>query len=177
MTRALSLTTLFATHAVAGLVISKTGFADTADGSTPAEETSCDSASGVANGLCVAYCEATDCNSSLTTTADEGCNAIDDAFTDITGGSLECFADGGSGDNSCLTRCKNTATTRYIACEGRIVKKDTDLYTDSESRYWDSDRKLVEYERTTSGRFLPKIRDCETSVGTWLESCAARCSK
>ncbi len=50
--------------------------AKTPDGKTPAEETVCDVDIGVAYGLCVAYCEAMDCDSDKPHASWKACNKI-----------------------------------------------------------------------------------------------------
>lgn len=49
---------------VAGFLVAAPAFAHTPDGETPAEETACDKykGEGARYGLCVAYCEAQDCD-------------------------------------------------------------------------------------------------------------------
>ncbi len=50
--------------------------AQTADGMTPAEETVCDGQSGALWGLCVAYCEAMDCDSPFPFADEEACERV-----------------------------------------------------------------------------------------------------
>ena len=56
----------------------------TPDGSPPAEETACEDAGlrGAAYGLCVAYCEASDCDAFPDS---EACDRIWENYTKITG--------------------------------------------------------------------------------------------
>ena len=54
----------------------------TPDGVPPADETSCDGLTGAAHGLCVAYCEANDCN--LDSDSEE-CTSLRANFAKITG--------------------------------------------------------------------------------------------
>ena len=54
----------------------------TPDGVPPADETSCDGMTGAAHGLCVAYCEANDCE--LDPNSQE-CNELRANFAKITG--------------------------------------------------------------------------------------------
>lgn len=62
---------------IAGLVfIGSTSQAQTADGWTPAEETVCDGQSGALWGLCVAYCEAMDCDSDYPNADETACNQV-----------------------------------------------------------------------------------------------------
>ena len=51
-------------------------FAQTADGKTPAEETVCDVFNGALYGLCVAYCEAMDCQYDDWLATDEACESV-----------------------------------------------------------------------------------------------------
>lgn len=50
--------------------------AKTPDGQTPAEETVCDELSGALYGLCVAYCEAMDCDHGDHKASDEACERV-----------------------------------------------------------------------------------------------------
>jgi len=50
--------------------------AQTADGETPAEETVCDEFNGAMYGLCVAYCEAMDCQHGDWLATDEACERV-----------------------------------------------------------------------------------------------------
>jgi hypothetical protein len=50
--------------------------AKTPDGKTPAEETVCDELRGVLYGLCVAYCEAMDCDHSDHLASDQACERV-----------------------------------------------------------------------------------------------------
>ena len=54
----------------------------TPDGSPPAEEAVCDDLMGAAFGLCVAYCEANDCDLSPDSQA---CNVLRENYLRITG--------------------------------------------------------------------------------------------
>jgi hypothetical protein len=61
--------------------------AKTPDGNTPAEETVCDEAGlfGAAWGLCNAYCEAMDCDSSNPNASDNACDKLFDKIVRLTG--------------------------------------------------------------------------------------------
>ncbi len=113
MKRARVLIALFATVSLSTLALSPTVHASTADGSTPAEETTCDTATGVAFGLCNAYCEATDCDD-VTFADDSGCNALEDAFRALTADTLTC----GSSipDSTCSSKGYEQAERRYRTC-------------------------------------------------------------
>lgn len=50
--------------------------AQTPDGQTPAEETVCNELRGVLYGLCVAYCEAMDCDQSDHWASDRACERV-----------------------------------------------------------------------------------------------------
>jgi hypothetical protein len=54
----------------------------TSDGSPPAEEVVCDGLGGAAFGLCVAYCEANDCD---LTPDSQACNVLRENYVRITG--------------------------------------------------------------------------------------------
>lgn len=64
--------------------------ANTPDGTTPALESVCDDQSGAAYGLCVAYCEATDCDSDLAKADDDACDALLDRYNKIVGEDPPC---------------------------------------------------------------------------------------
>jgi hypothetical protein len=81
----LPLYVMLAFAALAATPTASRAFGDgTPDGSPPAEETVCDDAglTGAAYGLCVAYCEANDCD---TCPDSEACDRLFDAYTKITG--------------------------------------------------------------------------------------------
>ena len=67
-----------------------TGFASTADGETPAEETVCDEETGALKGLCNAYCEAMDCDGGVPEASQKACDRVEDRFINITGRALTC---------------------------------------------------------------------------------------
>lgn len=70
-------------------------FAQTFDGRTPAEEQDCDSLNGAAFGLCVAYCEAQDCDININ---QPSCPQLKANFEKKTGSSiLPCDARCGDG--------------------------------------------------------------------------------
>ena len=63
--------------AVASIVLlAPTSFAQTADGQTPAEEHICDGKTGAVWGLCVAYCEAMDCDYAFPHASEEACDHV-----------------------------------------------------------------------------------------------------
>lgn len=51
-------------------------FAQTSDGETPAVESVCDGQEGALLGLCIAYCEAMDCDSPDTTANPKACESV-----------------------------------------------------------------------------------------------------
>ena len=76
----------------AGLVLAVplVASAQTPDGETPAVETVCDGASGAAFGLCIAYCEAMDCDDNLPEASLYACESVRRTFNRITGGDVPC---------------------------------------------------------------------------------------
>ncbi len=65
--------------------------ASTPDGETPAVESVCDGYSGAAGGICVAFCEATDCDDDPNA-ADAACDRLYDRFVDVTGEEPPCLS-------------------------------------------------------------------------------------
>lgn len=63
----------------------------TPDGMTPAQEDICDETTGKANGLCVAYCEAMDCDSENPNASSNACTNVAAKFTQITGEIVPCL--------------------------------------------------------------------------------------
>ena len=70
------------------LSLAPMSLAQTADGITPAEEPICDSLNGPLYGLCVAYCEAMDCDLVDTQASYEACWQVKDNYEFLSGGSL-----------------------------------------------------------------------------------------
>ena len=64
--------------------------ANTPDGTTPALESVCDDLSGAGYGLCVAYCEATDCDSDIAKADDDACDALLDRYNKVVGEDPPC---------------------------------------------------------------------------------------
>lgn len=62
----------------------------TSDDETPAEESICDGLTGAAWGLCNAYCEAMDCDSSSPEANDQACTRVLENFERITGALPPC---------------------------------------------------------------------------------------
>ena len=60
-------------------------YAQTPDGETPAEETVCYDQVGKAYGLCVAYCEAMDCDSEESQASPEACDKVLTNYQNATG--------------------------------------------------------------------------------------------
>ena len=58
----------------------------TADGVTPAEETVCDGLPGREYGLCVAYCEAMDCESAAPHASEQACDSVFNNYLRASGG-------------------------------------------------------------------------------------------
>jgi hypothetical protein len=63
----------------------------TADGLPPAMEDICDMTTGKANGLCVAYCEAMDCDSASPLANATACEKVAANYTRTTGETLPCI--------------------------------------------------------------------------------------
>lgn len=63
----------------------------TPDGLPPSLEEVCDGTSGAAHGLCIAYCEAMDCESSAPQASEQACTRVGDRFVQITGGLPPCL--------------------------------------------------------------------------------------
>ena len=63
-------------------------FANTPDGSTPSEESECDGIEGKAKGLCIAYCEAMDCDADPNATQ-KACDTLGAKLT-AAHGSIPC---------------------------------------------------------------------------------------
>ena len=96
--------------------------AQTPDGQTPAVETVCDGESGAAFGLCNAYCEAMDCDSSPEA-SQTACDTVQDLFIAITGRDLPCeqppcglvFNPACAGTCPPGTQCQSTGNTNPCA--------------------------------------------------------------
>jgi hypothetical protein len=58
------------------LSLTPISFAQTADGYTPAVEEDCDNLNGALYGLCVAYCEAMDCDSDFPNADQSACDHV-----------------------------------------------------------------------------------------------------
>ena len=58
------------------VLLSPPSYAQTADGQTPAEEHVCDGNTGALWGLCVAYCEAMDCDYAFPHASDTACDHV-----------------------------------------------------------------------------------------------------
>ena len=65
--------------------------ASTPDGETPAVESVCDDFSGAAGGVCVAYCEATDCDSDSAHASEAACDRLYERFVALTGEEPPCL--------------------------------------------------------------------------------------
>lgn len=60
----------------------------TPDEETPAQETVCDGEQGAAYGLCVAYCEAMDCDSANPRASNRACDRVLGNYEGVTGGGV-----------------------------------------------------------------------------------------
>lgn len=89
-----------------GILASGAVLAQTADGSTPAEETVCDSEVGAAFGLCNAYCEAMDCDSLNPQASETACTKVFGKFENITGTPPPC-------ENLCPCRLSSFLATEF----------------------------------------------------------------
>ena len=67
---------MMAAMVLAALAFAPISQAKTPDGQTPAEETVCDDLEGALYGLCVAFCEAMDCDTRDDWTLDRACNRV-----------------------------------------------------------------------------------------------------
>ena len=65
--------------------------AQTPDGQTPAQETSCNGQTGAAYGLCTSYCEAMDCDSAAPAASATACNKVYSNFLRLTGQAPPCL--------------------------------------------------------------------------------------
>ncbi len=65
--------------------------AQTTDGQTPAAETVCNGQTGAAFGLCTAYCEAMDCDSSAPAASPTACRRVFDNFVRVSGRQPPCL--------------------------------------------------------------------------------------
>jgi hypothetical protein len=70
------------------LAVTPASHAQTADGMTPAEETVCDGQPGALWGLCVAYCEAMDCDSESPLADEQACERVLANYMKKSGGEL-----------------------------------------------------------------------------------------
>jgi len=78
------------------LIVASTGMGmaqqfGTPDGMPPALENVCDMTAGKANGLCVAYCEAMDCDSASPNANAKACENVAANYTRVTGQTLPCI--------------------------------------------------------------------------------------
>jgi hypothetical protein len=71
-------------------VVSSAQAKKTPDGQTPAEESVCDGEVGAAFGLCNAYCEAMDCESSHPHASKKACKKVRNLYIKVTGFDLPC---------------------------------------------------------------------------------------
>lgn len=76
------------------LVVTVVTAEGTPDGIPPAKESICDVYKGAAYGLCNAYCEAMDCDSSSPDASSTACSKVGEKFAQITGSQPPC-------DNAC----------------------------------------------------------------------------
>jgi hypothetical protein len=73
---------------LAVLSLAPMSLAQTADGKTPALEEDCNGLNGALYGLCVAYCEAMDCDFVDTQASYEACWQVKDNYEFLSGGNL-----------------------------------------------------------------------------------------
>ena len=84
---------------VGGLALASVSYAQTADGMTPAEETVCDEQEGALWGLCVAYCEAMDCDYEAPYADEQACERVLTNYLNKSENTLPpCLLDGGSSE-------------------------------------------------------------------------------
>jgi hypothetical protein len=75
----------------------------TPDGTTPADETVCDNEPNGLYGLCVAYCEAMDCDYETPNASATACAAVLNNYTNRSGGAQPPCVD--PGPPECTTDC------------------------------------------------------------------------
>ena len=72
------------------IILSLPSFSQAGDSIPPATETICDGCTGAAYGLCVAYCEAMDCDSDNPQASESACQRVYDNYLKITGSPPPC---------------------------------------------------------------------------------------
>ena len=100
--------------------------AQTPDGTTPAEESVCDGLEGAAYGLCVAYCEAQDCDLVSNTSQDtQSCQSLRKNYAKKTGGAIPpcdvpvaCCICSSGGQNPAGQVCEEIPLSQCIARQG-----------------------------------------------------------
>jgi hypothetical protein len=65
--------------------------AQTSDGQTPAQESVCNGQTGAAYGLCTAFCEAMDCDSTAPAASPTACSRVLDNFVRVAGQQPPCL--------------------------------------------------------------------------------------
>lgn len=123
--------------AFAALLVSGTALAQgtTTDG-TPVSELSCESTGGALFGLCTAYCEAVDCD----TTYSPACDPLDEAITTLlaeedyswTG---ECAPPDDGGDGTCRESCDADLEAALARCNKEIITKGPTCWDRAFDRY------------------------------------------
>jgi hypothetical protein len=92
----------------------------TPDNLPPALESVCDMTSGEANGLCVAYCEAMDCDSDAPKANARACSKVRDRFITITGGPPPCERVCPCWDEAALNSV-TAANQTGDSCPGQVI--------------------------------------------------------
>ena len=81
-----------------GLALASASYAQTADGMTPAEESVCDGQEGALWGLCVAYCEAMDCDYEFPFADEQACDRVLTNYLKKSGDTMPpCVGEGSGG--------------------------------------------------------------------------------
>jgi len=114
--------------------------AETADGTTPADESVCDTAglTGAPWGLCNAYCEAMDCDYKATDAADAACEKVKENFINKAGKvGLPCEVYG----KPCLKQCSITYKEDTLICKAQFEAaqkacgSDSACYVEAKTAY------------------------------------------
>lgn len=97
------------------LALAPASQAQTADGETPAQEMVCDEQIGALWGLCVAYCEAMDCDYMYPHADDRACNRVLENYRKLSGELPPCVCEQSASsaetqeeDDSGIDNCPST---------------------------------------------------------------------
>jgi len=90
---------------------------NTPDGETPAVEDVCEFEVGAAYGLCVSYCEATDCADGVQQANPEACERVRENYRNITG----------NADFPCDCPCKYSLVPATAECLGTVYNETLEL--------------------------------------------------